>query len=41
MKDGAWRENGLDHRASDDWGWDDVVMLKLKKDVREVGATAS
>ena len=35
------REKGRNHRDSDDWGWDHVVMLKLKTSWREVGAAAS
>ena len=41
MKDGAWRENGLYHRVSDDWGWGSCCSVKDKKrGGREVGATA-
>jgi len=35
------REKGLDHRVSDDMGWDVDIMLKLKKEVREDSAAAS
>ena len=41
VKDGALRENGLDHRASDDWvgiRWD--VKVKKRGGI-EVGAATS
>ena len=41
MQDGAWRENGLNHRAAMIGVGDDDVVLKLKKRWREVGAAAS
>jgi len=36
MKDGAWRENGLDHRASDDRvgiRWDVKVKKRCGRDL--------
>jgi len=41
VQDGAWRENGLNHRAAMIGVGDDDVVLKLKKRWREVGAAAS
>jgi hypothetical protein len=34
------RDGGLNHRVSDDMGWDVDIMLKLKKEVREDSAAA-
>jgi hypothetical protein len=31
VKDGAWRENGLNHRVSDDWGWGSCCSVEDKK----------
>jgi hypothetical protein len=34
------KDGGLNHRVSDDMGWDVDIMLKLKKEVREDSAAA-